>query len=204
MTGFCITMLYDKIFRNYFMHVLYSMCVCLSVCAHQCSVSDVVLRVEGSSAGDGGFVQRVTVWLTVVIVDREVLHVHRPLRPVRLDEGVKHPNKSHPRIWQNAVNTRPLQTLKWNLCLSNFTGRTRSLLGLGSSTPVPHCDTLGIKESTKHHMTDISKKKKAAGLTRWCATKPELLGVWDICLEHKQHGARCLHKWRRRIRRTGW
>lgn len=66
----------------------------------------------------------------------------------------------HTRIWQNAVNTRPQKTL----CqyLSTFTGGTRSLLGLGSSTPLPHCDTLGLKESTKHHMTDTSKKSGCA------------------------------------------
>lgn len=48
----------------------------LSVGPDQCSVSDVVLGVEGSSTGDGGLIQRVTVRLAVVIVDGEILHVH--------------------------------------------------------------------------------------------------------------------------------
>lgn len=46
---------------------------------HQRSVPDVVLRVEDSTAGDGGLIQRVAVGLTVVIVDWEILHVHRLL-----------------------------------------------------------------------------------------------------------------------------
>lgn len=65
------------------MHVEF---VLLSVGPDQCSVSDVVLGVEGSSAGDGCLVQRVTVRLAVVIVDREILHVHWALRSVWLNE----------------------------------------------------------------------------------------------------------------------
>lgn len=50
------------------------------VCLHLRSVSDVVRGVQSSScAADGGLVQRVTVRLAVVVVDREVLHVQRPL-----------------------------------------------------------------------------------------------------------------------------
>lgn len=64
------------------MHLQYE-----SICPHQGSVSDVVPGVEGSSsAADGGLIQCVAVRLAVVTVDGEVLHVHRPLRPVRLDE----------------------------------------------------------------------------------------------------------------------
>lgn len=61
----------------------------LSSCPYHCSVSDVVLRVEVPPAGDGGLVQRVAVWLTVVIVDRQIFHVHRPLWLQRLQMQMK-------------------------------------------------------------------------------------------------------------------
>lgn len=53
-------------------------------CAHQCSVSDVVLWVESSSAGDDCLIECIPIWLTIVIVDSKVLHVHRPLWLQRL------------------------------------------------------------------------------------------------------------------------
>jgi len=53
-------------------------------CPHQCSISDVVLRVERASTGDGRLIQRVAVRLTAVLVDGEVLHVYRPLWLQRL------------------------------------------------------------------------------------------------------------------------
>lgn len=47
---------------------------------HQRSVSDMVHGVEGpAAAADGGLIQCVAVGLTVAVVDRQVLHVHRSL-----------------------------------------------------------------------------------------------------------------------------
>lgn len=47
---------------------------------HQRSVSDMVHGVEGPAAvADGGLIQCVAVGLTVAVVDRQVLHVHRSL-----------------------------------------------------------------------------------------------------------------------------
>lgn len=51
----------------------------LSSCPHHGSVFDVVLGVKSSSTADGSLIQGVTIRLAIVIVDREVLHVHRPL-----------------------------------------------------------------------------------------------------------------------------
>lgn len=57
----------------------------LPSCPHQRSVSDVVGGVEGPpAAADGGLIQRVAVGLAIVVVDRQVLHVHRPLWLQRL------------------------------------------------------------------------------------------------------------------------
>ena len=54
--------------------------------AHQRSVSDVIHGVEGSPAGDGGLVQSVAVRLAVVVVHREILHVHWCAGSVRLNK----------------------------------------------------------------------------------------------------------------------
>lgn len=49
----------------------------LSLCSYQCSVSDVVFGVEGSPfTADGSLVQCVSIWLTIVVVHREIFHVY--------------------------------------------------------------------------------------------------------------------------------
>lgn len=60
--------------------------VYVSVCPYQSSVSDIVLWLESSATGDGGLIERVAIWLTIVIVHGEILHVHRPLWLERLQD----------------------------------------------------------------------------------------------------------------------
>lgn len=49
----------------------------LSLCSYQCSVSDVVFGVEGSPfTADGSLIQCVSIWLTIVVVHREIFHVY--------------------------------------------------------------------------------------------------------------------------------
>lgn len=47
----------------------------MSVCTHQGSVSKICLGVQKASAADGGLISSVVIGLTIVIVDRKVLHV---------------------------------------------------------------------------------------------------------------------------------
>lgn len=82
------------------------LCVCLSSCPYQSSVSDIVMRLESSATGDGGLIERVAIWLTIVIVHGEILHVHRPLRLERLQD-----------MHKTGILTHSINTYIYSLCV---------------------------------------------------------------------------------------
>lgn len=97
---------------------------------------------------------------------------------------VKHPNILDTGIWQNTVNIRPLNTMKWNLYLCSF-----YRLGTITSSILTKWNQLRHTWNKRvhqiRHMTDI-----------WCLTKPELPGVarslsGDIDADALRHTLRC-------------